>query len=144
MKRLMIIAVLFISLTGYATPGKNSATPAERAFSKTFSNATEVSWAYSKDFAKADFMIGNQYATAFYTYDGKLMGLTRNITSLDLPLELQVEIKKEYQDFWITDLFELSDDNGVTYYATLENADRKIVLKAEAGYGWHTFQKRSK
>ena len=84
------------------------------------------------------------YVNAFYNTEGELMGLTRNITSLELPMNLQASLKKSYEDFWISDLFEITRSNTTGYYITLENADAKIVLKATAGEDWSVYKKVKK
>lgn len=112
-----------------------------KSFNQTFAAAQEADWTVSKDFYKVQFAMNGQYITAFYAPDGNLMGMSRNISSLQLPLTLQAELKKDYQDFWISNLFEVANNDGTTYYVTLENSETKIVLKGTASDSWSTFQK---
>jgi hypothetical protein len=72
------------------------------------------------------------------------MGLTRNISSTQLPISLQAELKKEYSEFWISDLFEVANDEGTHYYITIENSETKLVLKGSTDGSWSTFQKSRK
>jgi hypothetical protein len=72
------------------------------------------------------------------------LGLTRYISPADLPLALQSDLKKSYDSYWISDLFEVSNDEGTTYYITLEDADTKKVLKATDGRSWHDYKKVKK
>ena len=65
---------------------------------------------------------------AYYNTNGDLQAVVRNITSDQLPISLLSEMKKDYSDFWITDLFEIASDVQSNYYVTLENSDKKIVL----------------
>ena len=72
-----------------------------------------------------------------------MLALTRNISSLQLPITLQASLKKNYENFWISDLFEVANEQGTTYYVTLEDGDTKLVLKS--GHSeWSTFQKQRK
>jgi hypothetical protein len=73
------------------------------------------------------------------------LAVTRNISSLQLPIILQTELKKKYSNYWISELFEKSNDNGAEYYITIEDADNKTVLKSFAGSGsWVVYQKSRK
>ena len=71
------------------------------------------------------------------------MAMTRNISSLDLPMTLQTSLKK-YTGYWISDLFEISNNDGTNYYITMENAGSKIVLKSNSGGNWNVFKKSVK
>ena len=114
------------------------------AFKNEFSTAKEVEWTAGSNFYKAAFTFNGNHVFAFYDMDGELLGLTRYISSLDLPIILQRDLKKEYSGYWISDLFEVANNNGTSYYITLENAEKRIVLKAADGSKWTTFKKISK
>ena len=114
------------------------------AFKNEFSTAKEVEWTAGSNFYKAAFTFNGNHVFAFYDMDGELLGLTRYISSLDLPITLQKDLKKEYSGYWISDLFEVANNNGTSYYITLENAEKRIVLKAADGSKWTTFKKISK
>lgn len=146
MKRVLIIltvALSLISLSSFAEGMKDISPKAVKAFNSSFKNVTEVSWSIADNFYKASFSMNGQYVTAYYDADGNRKAVTRNISSLQLPITLQAELQKSYDNFWITDLFELADANGTSYYITLENANDKIVLKSNSSR-WETFQKQSK
>lgn len=114
------------------------------AFNKEFSGAKEVKWTASSDFYKVSFVFNDQYISAFYNKVGELIGLTRNISSLNLPLQLQTRLRADYSDYWITDLFEMSGTEGTNYYITVEKADTRIVLKSSGNLDWSVFRKTSK
>ena len=73
-----------------------------------------------------------------------MMALTRNIRSLELPISLQTNLKNNYSGYWISDLFEMSNSEGTSYYITMENADSKVVLKSVGSGKWTSFKKMSK
>jgi hypothetical protein len=114
------------------------------SFNSSFKNASEVAWKTTGDYYKADFALGEQYVTAYYDVTANLVAVTRNISSYQLPLTLQTNLKKSYEDYWISDLFELSNEDGTTYYATVENGDAKITLKSSGINGWSVYQKSRK
>jgi hypothetical protein len=60
----------------------------------------------------------------------------RNILSSQLPSRLLSPIKKNYSNYWITDLHKQVSNGKVSYYITLEDADQKINLSATPVTGW--------
>lgn len=141
-----IILTLAIALSTFAVFANNTTVSSTvlNAFNKEFSGATEVSWSAGAGFYKANFVYNTQYVTAFYSFAGEMIGLARNISSLDLPLKLQSSLKKDYSGRWISELFELSNEEGTSYYITLEQADSKIVLKSVDGLTWSVYKKSVK
>lgn len=113
------------------------------AFNTEFTTAKEVKWIESDDYYKAAFVLNGQYVSAFYSHDGELMGVTRYISSLDLPENLQLKLKSDYENCWITGLSEVSTEDDTYYYITLENADSKIVLRS-SGKKWNVIKKMTK
>ena len=143
MKKLIIASALFVSLSAFA--GKEKVNEKVlKAFNTEFASAQEVEWTVSADYYKAAFGMNGQRVFAFYNTDGELIGLTRNIPSSQLPLKLQTSLKKNYNSYWISDLFEVSNNDGTSYYVTLENGDNKVILKSSAGNDWSTYKKDRK
>ena len=114
------------------------------SFEKDFQNAREVRWDTKKVFLKATFVLNGQVTFAYYSQNGELMAVTRNILSSQLPINQLMNLNKNYDGYWITDLFELSADNQTSYYITLENADSKLVLKSSGSEGWSVYRKETK
>jgi hypothetical protein len=144
MKRLLVtLTVVFslFSLSSFAGGGVNSKVLA--SFNNTFKNATEVDWSVTQNIYKANFALNGQYAVAYFDETGQFIAVTRNISSTQLPIPLQANLKTRYEHYWISDLFEVANDEGTTYYVTLENADTKLVLKS-SGSSWSSFQKQRK
>ncbi|MGZ5189530.1 MAG: hypothetical protein ACXWCZ_00850 [Flavisolibacter sp.] len=145
MKRLVLtltIALSLISLSSFASDVKVNPA-ALKSFNSSFKSATEVTWTISKDYYKANFTLSGQFVSAYYSAEGKMIALTRNISSTQLPISLQANMKKNYDGFWITDLFEMTNEDGTTYYVTLENADTSVILKSN-NQNWEKFKKQSK
>jgi hypothetical protein len=114
------------------------------SFKKEFTQAQEVKWETGKEYVKATFKMNDQVMVAYYTNNGELLGVTRNITTNQLPINLLNDVKKSYKDSWITDLFEVTTNDETNYYITLENADQTLVLKSIGTYSWSTFKKEKK
>lgn len=147
MKRLFFTLTVFCSLVSFTSfaKGDEKVSPTVlEAFQTSFDNATEVEWSISDSYYKANFNMNGRYVSAFYDTDGKMIALTRNISSFELPLMLQASLKKVSEDSWISDLFEMSTDEGTTYYVTLEKAGSKTILKASSLSSWESYQKSRK
>ena len=110
-----------------------------------YGTAKGLNWNAAENYYKAEFIFNDQHVTAFYNKDGgELLGLSRHITSFDLPLNLQSELKKSYSEYWISDLIEVTKSNSTTYYITIEDADTQYVLKATGGETWSEYKKVKK
>ena len=110
------------------------------AFKIEYSSAKDVNWTVGDNYYKASFTMNDQKLFAFYSIDGEFLALTRYVSSLELPENIQNSLKKQFKEKWITDLFEVVNSEGTMYYATLENADSKIILKSGTGY-WTLYKK---
>jgi hypothetical protein len=54
------------------------------------------------------------------------------------------DLKKNYNAYWISDLFEVSSSADASYYVTLQNGDSKVILKSNGISGWEMFKKEKK
>ena len=147
MKNKMLIG-LFLLITGISSAFANGNEEVNdriiRSFNKEFAGAQNVQWSNSKDFVKATFTLNEQVVYAFYSQDGTLLGATRNIVSGQLPISLLTELKKNYSNFWIADLFEMAANDETSYYITLEDGNYKLVLKSNANNSWEVYKKEKK
>jgi hypothetical protein len=144
MKRLFVTLTLALSLVGMSSFAADETSVSEvvvKSFNSSFTSATEVNWSVTGDLYKADFVLNGQYVAAYFNTDGLMMATTRNISSTQLPIALQANLKKNYDEYWITNLFELSNEEGTSYYITLENADSKLVLKSLSSAEWINYKK---
>lgn len=115
-----------------------------RAFNTEFNSAKEVQWTTGANYFMASFVYNEKYVNAYYNEEGELVGLTRNITTASLPLTLQANLRKEYGNFWVSDLVEVTKSEGTSYLVTIENADTRLVLKSNGGYEWYQYNKVKK
>ncbi len=146
MKRLFLtLTVVFslFTLSSFADEG-TIAYRAKESFNNTFRNASEINWSTTSNLYKVNFNLNGQYIAAFYDAEGKMIAMTRNISSTQLPIALQTSLKSYQDKYWISDLFEVGDDSGTTYYITLENADTKLILKSASNSDWTNYQKQRK
>lgn len=146
MKRIILTLTVLFSLTSMSSfAGEETVSPVVlESFKSSFKNATEVDWTVKENLYKAHFAMDGQYITVFYSCEGEMMAMTKNMSAHQLPIALQVALKNEIENQWITELFEVANEEGTTYYVTLENADTKLVLKASSGSSWTHYQKANK
>jgi len=143
MKKIIVtMAMMFTVGTISAFAANDEVAPKVlNAFSTDFNTAKEVEWTVGTNYYRAAFTFNEKHVFAFYNADGELLGLTRYISSLDLPMNLQSSLKKGYSDYWISDLFEVANNSGTNYYITVENADTKMILKATGDSDWKEYKK---
>lgn len=144
MKKIIItLAIAISSFSAFASDEPVSSTVLN-AFNKEFAGVKDVQWTSADNYVRASFVFNGQNVAAFYGMDGELIAMTRNISSLELPISLQTSLKNQYKGYWISDLFEMSNHEGTSYYITVENADSRLVLKSSGNAKWSSFKKAAK
>jgi hypothetical protein len=145
MKKILLVLGLV------ATMGVCSAYPSERvsqkvlaSFKTEFTNAKDVEWDTGSNYFRATFTMNDQRVFAFYNVEGELLSVARYISSIQLPINLFSDLKNNYSKYWISDLFEVSNSEGLHYYVTLETADSKLVIHSVNGGSWSTYSKNKK
>jgi len=108
------------------------------SFKKDFRNAQLMSTESHKAFTKLTFKMEGLIMSAFYTEGGELLAVTRNVLSTQLPVNLLMSLKSDYNSYWITELFEFTGDNDNCYYISLESADSKVTLRSN-GDQWEVY-----
>jgi hypothetical protein len=142
---LSLAAVITMGYSVFANGNDNIATQQARdAFKKDFATASNIRWEQKNNFLKATFSLNGQILTAYYFSNGDLQAVVRNITSDQLPINLLSSLRKDYSEYWITDLFEMSSNGMTTYYVSIENSDKKIVLKSDDLSSWDVYSKEKK
>jgi hypothetical protein len=143
MKKIMTTLVLAALLLVNSAFANNKETINERvqsAFRQEFSKATETNWSRSDNYYRVEFTLNDNVMTAYYNENAELMGVIKNLLSTELPINLQLSLKKEYGSYWISDLFEFARNGESGYFITVENSDTKLVLQSE-GSDWKIFKK---
>jgi hypothetical protein len=112
-------------------------------FHKDFRQAELLETKTNSDYTRFTFKMSGIILTAFYSRTGELLAVTHNIISTQLPLTLLMQVKRNYSDFWISDLFELNSNGESTYFITIENADKTITLRSSEN-NWDVFSKSTK
>jgi hypothetical protein len=153
LKRTILVSSLLLTL-GFSYSFAAPTTPdtstdevtgeVKASFKNEFKNAEVLSWDVSKKFTKVTFRMNDMVLFAFFSDNGQLLAVTRNIRSNQLPMNLMINLKKSYSEYWITDLFEINGDEQNCYYITLETADSKIVLRSIDNEKWELYESAAK
>jgi hypothetical protein len=145
--KILLWTLLLMSSMTTTFAGTSNPTIEEKimnSFKKDFTTAEDVQWEKGNSFTKATFKLSGQVMFAYYTVDGNLMAVSRNITSSQLPIGLLTELKKNYRGYWISDLFEIAMNNETSYYITLQTGDVTLVMKSNSATSWEVFKKERK
>jgi len=146
-KMIMVLAFIAVAIGNAAFAGTGGGEVDKRikkAFEKEYAGAADVTWYIYDDYIKVDFSFGGMQLAGFYSKDGRMLGVARNIYFSSLPVMLQIGQRKNYKDYWITGIYELSNGDGTRYYLTLQNADRTIKLGSTGGDNWEVVKNQEK
>jgi uncharacterized protein YegP (UPF0339 family) len=140
MKKIIISLVMVFTVAASAFAGDEKIDErVSKAFQKEFSAAQNAIWSVNKNFYQVTFSYYDRTISAFYDKKGYLLGVSRYMLSTELPYYLQKELKEYYTDYWVTNLFELSNENGTSYHVTLKNAEETIVLSSSEQNSWELY-----
>jgi hypothetical protein len=141
MKLLLMALIILGSYTAIA-----NSTPADIApqaiteFNKTFKEASHIEWAQFGELFRVRFHYNNEILHAFYNEEGDRICMGRTITLHQLPLQLQLKFEKDFIDYTVLDVFEIWNDDVVSYYISSKKNNKKIILKS-AGINWMLYNK---
>ena len=147
MKKIILSIGLLLSIgltSAFAIKREDVNSAVISSFNKDFASAKNVNWEVQKDFIKATFNMNDLVMYAYYRADGELLAVTRNLLSNQLPIYLRGELTKDYQNYWISDLFELASQDQSSYFIQVENADETLVLKSDGNNGWSVYKRDRK
>lgn len=143
MKQFFTLLALAVSLLAKSAPEQPIGPEAIKAFETTYGKNTTAAWTCTPAGCEVAFELKGQYITALYTHGGQLRWYKKHILSTQLPVALQIGLKKRTNGFWISDVVEQSGKTGTVYTLTLENAAKKMILKAVGG-AWQITKTDSK
>jgi hypothetical protein len=144
MKKLILSLAVVLALfsTAFAKIPDGAKDRAAAAFHKDFYKASELNWTVVNNHVRVTFTLDNETMFAYYDFQGNMIGLVHHIVSSKLPENLKKELQKHYSNYWVTELFKVTTEEGENYYIQLTNADETIVLNTQDGYGWHRFMSK--
>lgn len=131
MKRLIItLGVLFTlatTTTAFANDVKVSSSVMQ-AFKARFADAENVSWSEASGFTIAEFTLDDTKHFAYFNAAGELTVVAQPLTIKELSKAQQANLRKNYADYTVVDIYQLEDNDGLKYCAVVENSSKKIIL----------------
>ncbi|MBA2329488.1 MAG: hypothetical protein H0V91_07710 [Flavisolibacter sp.] len=137
MKQIILAITMSISsfiMTASANEIKSSPL-AVSSFENSFPTAADIMWKEVGDFYQATFVLDGQILSAFYSEAGDFIAVTKNISFFDLPLNLQLNLKKD-DTSWIKDIISVSTTSGNAYYLQIEKAGSTMIYKSFNNKKW--------
>lgn len=146
MKRLSIAVILFLTVIGtHANPLSRNEEPSFNGaahFHRQFPQATGVNYKVKGQFTQVDFIWNGLQLQAFYDADGNPLATARTIDKNNLPVNVQLNLQKNYSDGVVTDAIEYNDNSdGLSYYVTLASPKMTYLLRVSTSGDISVFKK---
>lgn len=129
-------AAVVLALTGFipAAFAGNDPQPGQavlESFKKEFANAEQPAWDKQEDYDKVTFLLAGCRAVAYFSADGALAGTVRDLFFNQLPLSVMTAVDKRFPGADIFDVREISNENGTSYRITLEEKNKKKIVRVD-------------
>ena len=136
--------------------GAEVSSMARGSFAADFGNVPDVKWKRNGPFDEAMFTKDGKQMTAYYDYEGNLVGATRLAAFSELPARGQKEINRRYREYtvgpviWFEDnetnttdmvLYGIQFDDADTWLVELTKGDSRIVVQVDKAGETSYFQK---
>ena len=146
MKRLSIAVILFLTVIGtHANPLSRNEEPTFNGanhFRRQFPQATGVNYKVKGQFTEVNFIWNGLQLQAFYDQEGNPLATARTIDKNNLPVNVQLNLQKNYSDGVVTAAIEYTDTNdGLSYYVTLAAPRSTYLLHVSTSGDISVFKK---
>ncbi len=131
----IIVTMTFIMLglsTAFADGTPVIASRIQISLNKEFAGCESVTWTKVKDYQQAAFVFHESRVIAYFNEDGDLLGSARNITVEQLPLSVLQSIDKRFAGFELFEIVEITNEQGTSYWLTLEKNNKQYHAKTDA------------
>ena len=136
-----VIAILGSAFTTSMYAQGNTPTAVLTSFQQSFDKAENSSWSTVKGLYRVDFTIDDQKVAAFFNPAGELVATSREVSLQQIPLALKYDLKKNFDGYEVTNLFEVDNKEGVTYYASINNEKSQLSLESTSSGDWISHKK---
>lgn len=130
MKSILFAALLFAGIA--ASAGTTPNEKVLKAFKETFTNAEKVVWHDLDDQYQANFWQNSINVRVRYDDDGNLLETTRYYYEKDLPPIILSKLKKKYPERTVYGVTEITTQDEVTYYISMNDDKNWYSVKADA------------
>jgi hypothetical protein len=147
MKRLSIAVILFLTVLGStrANPLSRNEEPEFNGasnFHRQFPQATAVNYKVKGQFTEVNFIWNGLQLQAFYDQEGNPLATARTIDKNNLPVNVQLNLQKNYADGTVTAAVEYTDaSDGLSYYVTVASPKATYLLHVSTSGDISVFKK---
>jgi hypothetical protein len=106
------------------------------SFEQAFAVAEKPVWTAVNDLYRVDFTLQQEQLTAYFKADGELYASSRTITPAQLPISLKASLDKHLNNSTVSSLFEVDGQDGILYYAKVNDQKSEILLQSTSFGDW--------
>jgi hypothetical protein len=132
MKKILFALCLFAAVTSQAAGAPDVNEKILKAFKETFIYAEDVVWQENNNVYQVNFWQGEINVRAHYDVQGNLLGTIRYYFEKQLPPGIVARIKKRYTGKTIFGVTEVTSDEEVNYFVTLQDDNDWYTVKSDA------------
>ena len=125
-------ASLAIAVSSFAKAPETANVKAQQQLFSDFKDAGKVTWSTKANLMEASFEWNGQKLHTFYNQDGEQVAISREVTLDKLPIKALQAINEKYSGYKTSEAIELSNDEGLSYYLSMENGNRKVILNVSS------------
>jgi hypothetical protein len=129
MKKIIFSFLLIAAISSHAAGDPEVNQEVAKAFKETFIYAEDVNWRKTGSDFQADFWQGAVNVSADYDEWGNLLRTIRHYFEKQLPPLIVAKIKKEYTGRTILFVTEVSSEDDITYYVSLQDDKHIYSIK---------------
>jgi hypothetical protein len=132
MKKFFLVALILTAgfVSSFANPLENVDPKAEQVFSRQFAGAQSISWTRTESgLLKVSFVWGGHSTVAYFNESAELVGSVRNLFFDQLPMTIVRAVDQKFKSPVVTEVREISTDEGTSYSIVLEEGTKKYSVK---------------
>ena len=134
MKKILIALFVFSAVAANAKDRPEVNEKILQSFNQTFIYAKDVVWQQNDNVYQANFWQGEINIRAKYDEQGNLLGTIRYYFEKQLPPNIVSKIKKKYPGKFIFGVTEVSSEEEVNFFVTLQDEKNWYTIKSDV-YG---------
>lgn len=133
-RTIVAAAIMLFATSAFATPGPDKVLAIVKAeFEKDFSGAKKVTWEQKDDFYFASFILNSKEVSAAYNEKGELLGVSRDILTSQLPLNILMAISEKFAGYEVANnATEIVYGGQTSYYLCIEGDKKILKLKCNS------------
>ena len=136
MKRILIALCAFLTVATTNSFAADGISPIVlKSFLSTFNDARDISWNESYGYMVASFVQNGIKRSAYYDQVGILVVVGKQIETQALPQSFKTNLEQSFAGYSLVYLYEMQDENGLSYYATITNGKKEKVVRTN-GKKW--------